>query len=141
MKPDIDKIKLIESFLEGDMTKEDQQAFEKELAENTTLQKEVELHKDIRKAIKRKGKSDLLIELNKYYENHKQDTNKNNIRKLFWPAVSVAASIIIILFVFLGKDTETIPSEKIITLDTAGIKKAPEYADSARFDSSINKNK
>ncbi len=139
MKPDLENIKLIESYLDGEMTNKEREEFEKLLTKDKELIKALELHRDIREAFKFKGKEELREELNNFYNNYKEGIYRKRTGKILWPVISVAASIIIFLFIYLGRNTDTIPSDKVITLDTAGLKKAPVYADSAKFDTTIYK--
>ena len=138
MSNDEKYIELIEGYIDGTLNDEELRKFEENLKTNKNLQKQVELHKDIRQAIIKKGKVDLKQELNTYYEDYiKANKKKRNLRILI-PAISVAASILILIFVFIGNEKTTDSPEQLITLDTAGVNQPSEYADSAIFNDSVD---
>lgn len=133
MKNDINKIQVIENYLDGEMSNEEIKDFEKELNINEQLRKDVEIQKDIRKAFIQQGKEDLKNELDNYYNQKiRPSFVKRNLRILI-PVMSAAASIIIIIFIYTNKKDYNNPSDQYITLDSAGMHKEPEYADSAVY--------
>ncbi len=133
MKNDINKIQVIENYLDGDMTDEEIKDFEKELNINEKLRREVDIQKNIRKAFMNKGKEELKQSLNGFYKNYKKsEIRKKNLRILI-PVLSAAASVLILIFVFTGNKDFTGQDDQYITLDSAGIHKTPEYADSSVY--------
>ncbi len=130
MKPENELTKKIESYLDGDMSLEERELFETQMANDPKLQKEVELHKDIHRALVISGKKQLKKDLNLYYTQYKE---KDKNLKLLWPIITIAASITIVFFVFFGKNRHVQPNN-VITLDSVRIHKSPEYADSAIFE-------
>lgn len=136
MKSDIEITRLIESYLEGSLSSKEKDKFEKELLTNSKLQKEFELHKDIRKTFKIKGKESLKEELNDYHEEYEKEKISRNNKRILWPLISAAATILIILYLVVGKNTPS-STDDYITLDSAAIKTSPNYADSASYNSTI----
>ena len=132
-----DKSKKIESYLDGSLSGNEREDFEKELSKDPDLEKEVELHRLIHKAIRIKGRSQLKSELNEIYE--KEITGKKNLR-IVWTIISIAASITILFFIFRGNDNNYFRNDEEITLDSARINTINNYADSAIFDSLSNGN-
>ncbi|MFC2137113.1 hypothetical protein ACFLTE_02955 [Bacteroidota bacterium] len=135
MKFDLDNIKKIESYLDGSLLSNELEAFKKELEKNDGLRKEVELHKDIRAGLKRKGRKLLKNELEKYYNEHNKNTSSKKVIRFIVPAISIAASIILFVLIFFKNNDEIENSDDYITLDSVQINKASNYADSATYKS------
>lgn len=134
MNTDIEFIKKIESYLDGTMSSNELALFKEELEKDKNLQKEVEIHQNIKKAFIKKGKTDLKNELENYYKQYEQRIQKSKVIRMLWPAISVAATILIVLFIYLGMQNKNLPTDKVLTLDTAQINKAPAYADSSVYE-------
>lgn len=135
MKFDIKNTRKIEDFLDGLLTGDEEKEFVAELQKNKNLQKEVRLHKDIRSGIIKKGKKDLRIELNKYSREYKISKKGNSkIIRLLIPAISVAACILLFVFIFSKNSEKMDQTDDFITLDSVKINKAVSHADSATYE-------
>ncbi len=135
MKFDLNSTKKIEAYLEGGLTGNELKEFNEELEKNETLRKEVQLQKDIHSGLIKKGKKDLKNELDNYYQEYVKNKNKGNskIIRFLIPAISVAACILLFVFVFVKDNEKLDSSEEFITLDSIKINKASNYADSATY--------
>jgi len=135
MKFDIKKTKKIEAYLDGALTNKEVKEFEEELIKNKELQTEVEIHNDIRSGLNTKGNNKLREELENYYHDYfkNKDKNKNSLVKYLVPAVSIAASIILFLFIFIRNNEKPDNPDNYITLDSVKINKSSSYADSATY--------
>ena len=137
MEAEDNKTKLIESYLDGSLSEKEREGFEDEMKTNTLLRKEVELHRLMHKAIRKKGRDSLRTELNELYK--KEVSEKGNL-KIIWTIASIAAAITILFLVFRGNDKEYFRNYEEITLDSTKINTIDKYADSATFDSMSNDN-
>ena len=135
MKFDINNTEKIEAYLDGSLTSKELKEFEEELEKNKNLQKEFELHKDIRAGLKIKGNKNLRIELENYYHDYLNDKNKTrkSVIRYLIPAVSIAASIILFILIFVRDNEKLDNPDNYITLDSVQINKASNYADSAIY--------
>ena len=132
-------IKRIEAYLDNEMTMDEKAKFEDELKKDKKLRKELKLHQDIRKAFRHSGKEDIKQKLESYYQDYKKAKSRRKTYTILIPVMSAAATILILLMIYSGKNEITEPSDEFITLDSSKINKDPNYADSANYELKIEK--
>lgn len=139
MKMDENYLDRIDAYLDNRMSQQERQDFEEEIKKDDLLAKEVQLQKDIRKALHTRGKQDLKNELNTYYREYKSQKNKKRMLRILVPVFSAAASLLLLIYIFSDNAGKPDNEDRFITLDTAGINQPPEYADSAVYRDSLKK--
>ncbi len=117
--PQIDYFDLIDKYLRNEMTPEESSAFEKTLAHNEELRKEVEIRYDIIVGIRASEQKHILDELEKIdhqklktsklkettksskIQSPKIDNNKKNIPKYSWWFILILVLGLIVILLFL----------------------------------------
>ncbi|GEM_PF-3405498 len=96
----------IELYLNGKMTIAEQKTFEQEIAQNSELSDEIELHRHISIAFQRKGEQAFWQELRK---------ERKSKSKLIWYCVPAVAAVAILVVLFIGFSPRHSPQELAIT--------------------------
>lgn len=96
-------IELIDRYLKNDLSKTELEEFRKILKKNPELQKEIQLHAEVNKALQEKDIIKFRLELEKLHEKQRKNYHRSKIITMFkqrqYAITAIAASVAVVLVV------------------------------------------
>ncbi len=108
----MDKEERIDKYLKGELNEKEQKDFEKQLSEDNQLLEEVQFHEFTVEGVKDVFRTEMLMhfdDLEKQIANTPKTVSKpkGNIRRLVISVLAIAASILLIIFVWMDRGVNT----------------------------------
>lgn len=110
MKQEIDYVKFIERYLQGEMSREEIAWFEKELEGNENLKQELNLRKQVNDVLADKDMMDFKLQLDEIHQEIFEVTEKSEYslkiayRKVYYAATTLAFLVIVFSFYLMNRN-------------------------------------